>query len=714
MPAPFLPESSGTARIASPPMVGTGTPRPSRAFTRAWLVGGGLATVLFTWLLTAGKWSLTTAQSQANFYEVQARSLLDLHWDVPLEVLNIEAFVVNGKAFMYFGPFPALLRLPIVAATDGFDGRLTQLSMLAAFVVTLVTLRKLAWRARGLILGDRPVGRGEAWATGAVAGVIGGGSVLLFLANRPFVYHEAILWGIALALAAYDQLVAYVLAPTRGRLALVSVLATGAFLTRGSIGLGPVIALIFVAAMSAGSTLRRRDRAGLARTAALCAAALMPISLYSYVNYAKFGTLFSIPVDKQFQVSVDPNRRAVLRANDGKLFRFAFVPTTLLQYARPDALDLQRLLPWISFPSERAKVVGDVRFDLLDRASSVPASMPAVALLAAVGIVAVARPRRGAHRLAVFRGPMLGAATGGFLMLTIAYVAQRYLGDVFPLLALGAVVGLPVLVAWAGGRSRRTRRLGVAALGTLIVASVATNVALGVWSQRAFSGNDRLVAPFVRLQREIDGRWFGGSTGGITRGVLGRPASEGTIRVVGDCDGTYWSDGVRWWAVERTNRTGLYHLRVRFKHRPAGTIEPLATSGRPNLRSIIAVEYRGGDRVRFAYGSVRTELRWYRGPTVRVDFDRSHLIEVVIDPRIPQARILMDGDNVLEPFFVVAREEPVEVGRAQPEDPVEARFSGTLTNLTVDNAFCRGLERRGQLAPAVGQAGPAVYPATRP
>jgi hypothetical protein len=448
--------------------------------------------------------------------------------------------------------------------------------------------------------------------------------------------------------------------------------------------------------------------------ATLCAAALVPIFLYSYVNYAKFGTLFSIPVDKQLQVSVDPNRRAVLRANGGKLFRLAFVPTTLLQYARPDAIDLERLLPWVSFPSGRAKVVGDVRFDALDRASSVPASMPAVALLAAVGIVTVARPRRDDRRLAVLRGPMIGAATGGFLMLTIAYVAQRYLGDVFPLLALGAVVGLPVLMAWTSDRSRRTRRACAAALGALIIGSIGTNVALGVWSQRAFSGNDRLVAPFVRLQREVDGRWFGGSTGGITRGALGSPASEGTIRVVGDCDGTYWSDGARWYAVERTNRTGLYRLRVRFPSRPVGTIEPLATSGRPNVRSILAVEYRGGDRLRFAYGSVRTTLKWYRGPTVRFDPDRAHLLEVLLDPRTQQARIVMDGDSVLEPLFVVAREEPVTLGQAKPDDPVEARFSGALTNLPVDHPFCRGLARRGQLPPLVGQAAGAVYPATRP
>ena len=694
-------------------MVGPGTPRPPRAFTRAWLVGGGLATLLFTWLLAAGKWSLMTAETQANFYDVQARSLLHLHWDVPLEVLNIEAFVIHGKAFMYFGPFPALLRLPIVAATDRFDGRLTQLSMLIAFVVALAALRTLAWRARWLTVGDRPVGRGEAWATGALAGVLGGGSVLLFLANRPYVYDEAIMWGIALALAAYDQLIAYVLAPTRRRLVLVTLLVAGAFLTRGSIGLGPVVALMLVAVVSGGRALRARDRAGLPGVAALGAAALVPIILYSYVNYAKFGTLLSIPTDKQFQVTVDPHRREVLRANGGKLFRLAFVPTTLLQYARPDALDVHRLLPWISFPSHRARVIGDARFDTLDRASSVPASMPAVALLAAVGIVTVVRPRRG-RRLAVFRGPMLGAATGGFLMLTIAYVAHRYLGDVFPFLALAAVVGLPVLVMWMGDRSRRTRQAGAAVLGALVIASVCINVALGVWAQRAFSGNDRLVGPFVRLQREVDGRWFGGSTGGITRGELGSPASEGTIRVVGNCDGTYWSDGARWYAVERTNRTGYYRLRVRFPKRRAGTVEPLATSGPPNVRSILAVEYRGGDRVRFAYGSVRATLRWYRGPTVRVDLHRAHLVELLLDPRAHQARIVVDGHDVLEPFYVVAGDEPLTLGRARPEDPVEARFSGSLTNLPAGKPFCRGLARRGQLPNAVGQAMPAVYPAVRP
>src|SRR4029079_8507188 len=99
-------------------MAETSTPSPARAFTRAWVAGSTVATLLFTWLLSANQRSLMTRQTQADFYEVQARSLLHLHWDVPLRVLNIEAFVVKGKAYMYFGPFPALLRMPVVAVTD--------------------------------------------------------------------------------------------------------------------------------------------------------------------------------------------------------------------------------------------------------------------------------------------------------------------------------------------------------------------------------------------------------------------------------------------------------------------------------------------------------------------------------------------------------------------------------------------------------------------
>ncbi len=53
-------------------------------------------------------------------------------------VVGYEGFIVDHRTYMYFGPFPALLRLPVLAVTHGLDGRLTPWSMTVAFVVALV------------------------------------------------------------------------------------------------------------------------------------------------------------------------------------------------------------------------------------------------------------------------------------------------------------------------------------------------------------------------------------------------------------------------------------------------------------------------------------------------------------------------------------------------------------------------------------------------
>ena len=44
----------------------------------------------------------------SNFFDFQARSLMDGHLWVRPGSLGIEAFHVDGREYMYFGPFPAL------------------------------------------------------------------------------------------------------------------------------------------------------------------------------------------------------------------------------------------------------------------------------------------------------------------------------------------------------------------------------------------------------------------------------------------------------------------------------------------------------------------------------------------------------------------------------------------------------------------------------
>ena len=150
----------------------------------------------------SGHLSLLQKTSQGDFFDAQAHALLAGHWNVPRNTLGFEAFIVHGKAYMYFGPWPAVLRMPIALFTHRFDGRLTQLSMILAFVTLMIASAKLLWRMRLLARGDAPVTRTEQVAVALLFFLLGAGSIVVFLGAEPVVFHEAELWGAAWSIAA--------------------------------------------------------------------------------------------------------------------------------------------------------------------------------------------------------------------------------------------------------------------------------------------------------------------------------------------------------------------------------------------------------------------------------------------------------------------------------------------------------------------------------
>ena len=126
--------------------------------------------VAYTWLLTAGTWDLFQRQYFDNFFDAQARSMLDGRLDVPPEVVGFEGFLIGGKTYIYFGPVPALLRMPVMLVTDRFDGRLTTVSMLVAMLVLSMAALPADLRdPRPFVRGADPVGRREPLATAGLA-----------------------------------------------------------------------------------------------------------------------------------------------------------------------------------------------------------------------------------------------------------------------------------------------------------------------------------------------------------------------------------------------------------------------------------------------------------------------------------------------------------------------------------------------------------------
>ncbi len=654
-----------------------------RGTIRAGIIGGTLAFAVFLAMLFGGHFSLLQPPpSASDFFDVQAHSLLAGRWDVPRSSLNIEGFVVHGKVYEYFGPLPALLRLPVAAFTHRFDGRLGQISLLIAFAIALVFAFRIFVRVRPLVRGTEPVTRGERWATGLFVFVVGAGSVFTFLASRAWAYHEAELWGAALALGAFEFVLAYTLDPTRRHLILAAALTAAALLARGSVGAGPLVALglVFVA----GWWRRTRRVVGLSDSGpstpgpvAMLAALAIPVVLYAYVNHAKFGTFFSLPFNAQVSNKVFEGNRYVLFANHGSMFNPHLIPTDALQYLVPDVPKLISLFPWVSFP--RAAGVVGIHTVLYTRTASFPTVMPLLAVLAIIGIVGLVRRNRpSAPSLAALRAPVIGAAIATIPTLSYAYLAQRYLSDFMPLAILLAAAGVQLLLRWSHHRvdERSTRHVVVwGLLGVLGLLSVWWNVGLGVIYGRLLDGSVRQpdLASFVAFQYDLQHRFPGGSPPALRRGPVLPHAADGEVFVVGKCTGLYWSDGKKWVLLEGTPTTGTFRMRVTFADRPTDW-EPLVTTFPPDTKpQYMAVRTRADHRVQFAYDGV------FPGPSIRIA-PGPHTVEVTLDPqphrrRDDNVQVVVDGTQAYD------SQVPNPIIREHLGPPHNVTFGGSAATL---------------------------------
>lgn len=693
-----------------------------RRFVAAVIAGGILGTLAFGWMVSRGTFDLTEWQKVGYFYDAQTESWLDGHWDIEQKVLGIEAFTVDDKSYMYQGPLPAILRLPVFAITDSLYGRLTAISMLLAFVVAVTFAGRLLWRLRNIIRPRAPVGNGEIAFTAFFMFVLGGGSSLLYTASRAWVYHEAILWGVALSIAAFEAILAFFQKPSPGKLAWAAFFTSGAMLSRVSIGLGPVAALGLLTLGLAISWLRThlrgdsdfvrrwgdrlawlspRQIAGNPRyligAAVVC---ILPVVLYAAVNYIKFDSFFSVPFDGQNFSQVDRGRQAFLAENNGTLFGLKFIPTTAFQYMRPDALSFTSTFPFVDFPPFPGRVFGGYRLDLFDRTSSIPSSLPFWFALTVPAVIALVLPARTRilKALALVRVPVIGAAAGALTLLPFGYISNRYIADAFPFLVISGGIGMYLLWARFDRRSVPVTWWVKPAVGGLVVLGVFTiwaNASLALLFQRAYSPNvpEHVIADWIETQHNVNSALGIDDLDRVGFGdelpVSGR---SGDLFIIGACDGLYLSDGqetndvkwTNWNAVERTAATGHFRYEATFEERPEGTREPVMVSGTPEAPNVVWMEHLGDDQVVFGYDGEPAD--WEFLP-VDIEYGKTYTLDLVMDPRVASLIVRLDDELVFETFYTGPRE--IEVGENTVEAPgVGPSLGAELVPLPTDTPVC--------------------------
>jgi hypothetical protein len=243
-------------------------------------------------------WVFTTTGGRQIFvkeilggaYDSQAEHFLRGDVDVDVDAIRHESMIVNGKVRMYFGPFPAFLRIPLNFVYPAGHGKWSRISGFCASIMALFAfagLLRIALRSSPLSL------RARNWVGNtSVVGFAFGSPLLLLLGNLS-IYDEAIIWGLALSLAAL--FFAFRVQQTKG-MALTSAFlgfsfcAGGALLSRVTFG-APFILIAPILALGIRSDKRITNLTAL----------LLPLgaalAFYLWLSYAKFGSFIGVNYD---------------------------------------------------------------------------------------------------------------------------------------------------------------------------------------------------------------------------------------------------------------------------------------------------------------------------------------------------------------------------------------------------------------------------------
>ena len=436
-----------------------------------WFIGTAtVCTLLFGWMITQGTFAFFCAEELGAFYDFQMAALLHGRLDVPEEAIGGEAFVIAGRLYGYFGPTPALLRLPFVAFGFAF-GLLSRLYMLAYFVGGLVAGYLLLRQSYRLV--------GRSSSPSAVAVILftaqlGLGSTLFFLGSRAYVYHEAILCGVVFALFSAHFALRHLVQPER-RWWLWSLLCGLLSLhARPPTGLYALTLLGCVGLVLLGRDLRTRSFGEISRHVRLGVLCAIGVLTFNGLSYLKFKTFDGAPL--RFSRPYTAERLARI---EGKSFHLENIPYGFYTYMVHANFHVEARFPYLYLRSdEPGRAFPRAKMDLPDHTLALPWCMPGIVVLATLGGL-VAWVTSSGSRVALFA--IWAAAVPMSLALFAAIAtAQRYTGDFVPMLGCGAAFGLAA-VEGATGLWRASLQ---ALFGTLVLWSIFLTFAITLHYQR--------------------------------------------------------------------------------------------------------------------------------------------------------------------------------------------------------------------------------------
>jgi hypothetical protein len=415
-----------------------------------------LSVVLWLFTMTGGQ-DIFVREVLGGAYDSQAEHFLRGDVGVDSAAIGHEMMKVNGKVRMYFGPFPALLRIPLNFIYPRGHGKWSRISGFCAGVIALFAFAGLVQTA----LRSSPLSSGARnWIGNACMIGFALGSPLLLLLGNLSIYDEAIIWGFGWSLAAlyfvWRSRASEDAALTRSLLAF-SFCAGAALLSRATFG----APFVLIAPLLAIRLLHRQP---IRNITALVLPLGVAFSFYLFLSYARFGDFSGM----NMRYNVNPVQRNFAVRHG--VFRLERMPYSFADYFFLRSPKPQRQAPFLE--ANRTYDV-DQSFYVMpftETYSSVLWSSSWLLLGAVIGLAMLFRPggADGVDRAiaAIF---LLQVA----VILSFMGLAQRYVAELFPFLIFAFLIFL--------GQGKIAFQLRYLFMGLVVVSVVINSLTTISW-----------------------------------------------------------------------------------------------------------------------------------------------------------------------------------------------------------------------------------------
>jgi hypothetical protein len=429
----------------------------------------GLSVLIWV-IATSGGNHVFVKEWLGEAYDSQADHFLRGDVGVDVRAISSEAMIVNGKVRMYFGPFPAFLRIPLNFIYPEGRSKWSRLSGYLAGTIALFAFSGLV--ACALLKSSLSVSARRLLGDALVVGFVFG-SPILFLVGNLSIYNEGIVWGLAWSLAALYF--AFRLREDEGgslRRSLFgfSLCSVCALLSRVTFG----IPFIIIAPLLA-LRIRREDR--LANLAALFVPLSAGLLFYLLLNYAKFGSFTGATYD----FYIDPVHREF--AHKHGIFNLNRIPYSFANYfsLAPPSFHLEA--PFLRVNRHVLPKSAPFSLPLSEIFLSVPWSSSWLVVGAIAGIVCLVLRGR-----ANYFQRWVGVALFAEVVLILAYfaLAQRYAADLYPFLIFCLIVFLG-----AGG-------IALVRMRHVLIGLVAISIVINLLSTAFWLASDSNLPPETR------------------------------------------------------------------------------------------------------------------------------------------------------------------------------------------------------------------------